>query len=289
MGAYLTCRGTYRQAADQLSWLLKTPISHSSLQRIAWSVGNRIADGEEAERERVFEGGEQIEGGKIPASVLYGESDGIWIHLQREKQKSVEVRVAILNTGGKPIGKDRFRLENKRCITAIGLNSEAWQEQILRQAHHYYDLETTTLLVCGGDGNHWVRQSFDRLQIHQEYVLDRFHLHRAARQALQDRQAAKALVKHLRQEGFQSVQQELNQLIQQSEGKRKEKLITFRNYLYHNRDGLVDLQQRGIEQVGHLGAIEGNVDKLVAHRIKRTGLFLAFTGRTRHAGPLPEC
>ena len=54
MGAYLACRGTYRQAADQLSWLLKTPISHSSLQRIAWSVGNRIADGEEAERERVF-------------------------------------------------------------------------------------------------------------------------------------------------------------------------------------------------------------------------------------------
>jgi len=37
MGASLACTGTYRLAADQLSWLLKTPISHSAIQRMAWS------------------------------------------------------------------------------------------------------------------------------------------------------------------------------------------------------------------------------------------------------------
>ena len=79
--------------------------------------------------------------------------------------KTAEVRVAILSTGRKPIGKGRFRLENKHSITAIGLNSEMWQEQVLQEAHCYYDLERTTLLVCGGDGNQWVRRSFERLQI----------------------------------------------------------------------------------------------------------------------------
>ena len=77
MGSYLACKASYRHAADQLSWMIKTPISHSSLQRMVWSVGNRIADGEEAERQRIFEGGGEIEGGKVTAPVLYGESDGV--------------------------------------------------------------------------------------------------------------------------------------------------------------------------------------------------------------------
>ena len=77
MGASLACMGTYRLAASQLSYLIKTPISHSAVQRMAWITGNRIADGEEAERRRVFERGEPLEAGKIKAPVLYGESDGV--------------------------------------------------------------------------------------------------------------------------------------------------------------------------------------------------------------------
>ena len=138
MGASLACMGTYRLAASQLSYLVKTPISHSAVQRMAWNIGNRIADGEESERRRVFDHGESIEAGRIKSPVLYGESDGVWVHLQREKRRSAEVRVAILSTGRKQIGKDRYRFENKRCITAIGLNSEQWQEQIVRESHRYY-------------------------------------------------------------------------------------------------------------------------------------------------------
>ena len=173
MGASLVSNSTYRLAADQLSYLTRTPISHSALQRMAWVVGNRIADGEGAERRRIFEQGEQHEPGNISAPVLYGESDGVWVHLQRERKRSTEVRVAILSTGRKLVGKDRYRLENKRCITAIGLNSEMWQEQILREAHLHYDLEHTQILISGGDGNQWVRHSFDRVHTKQVFVLDR--------------------------------------------------------------------------------------------------------------------
>jgi hypothetical protein len=271
IGSSLACSGTYRQAADQLSYLTKTPISHSALQRMVWSVGNRIADGEEAERRRMFEQGEQHAAGKISAPVLYGESDGVWVHLQRERSKSKEVRVAILSTGRKPVGKDRFRLENKRCVTAIGLNTEEWQEQILREAHLHYDLEHTQLLICGGDGNQWVRHSFDRIQVHQEFLLDRFHLHRAARRALQDRDAARQVISRLRQEGFDSVRTQLKELIQLSSGARRKKLEDFYRYIHHNRDGLLDLPLRGLHHPHCLGAIEGNIDKLVVHRMKGRG------------------
>jgi hypothetical protein len=263
--------GTYRLAASQLSWLIKTPISHSAVQRMVWTTGNRIADGEEAESRRVFESGGQVESGKVKAPVLYGESDGVWVHLQREKHKTAEVRVAILSTGRKQIGKDRYRLENKRCITAIGLNSEMWQEQIVREAHLSYDLSQTQLLISGGDGNQWVRQSFDRMDIQQEFVLDRFHLHRAARRAFQDRAEAKHMVTRLRREGFAAVHDELRKQIEQAEGKQKDKLKDFYKYVRNNQDGLLDLEQRGFTHPAYLGGIEGNVDKLVVHRMKGRG------------------
>jgi hypothetical protein len=271
MGSSLACSGTYRLAADQLSYLTKTPISPSALQRMVWSVGNRIADGEDAERRRIFEQGEQHEGGKIAAPVLYGESDGVWVHLQREKKRSTEVRVAILSTGRKQVGKDRYRLENKCCLTAIGLDSEMWQEHILREAHLAYDLSQTRILICGGDGNQWVRHSFDRMELPQHFILDRFHLLRAARRAYQDRGEARRVVSRLRQEGFEAVSPELKQHIQQAEGQKRKLLLDFYQYLHHNQDGLLDLQYRACSFPTYLGAIEGNVDKLVVHRMKGRG------------------
>ena len=209
MGAYLASEGTYRRAAKQMSWLMKTEVSHSTIQRMVWQVGNRIADGEEAERRRVFEAGEAIPRGKVKAEILYGESDGVWLHLQREKRRSVEVRVATLYSGKKPLGKKRKRLVNKCSVAAIGLSSEAWQEQVLKTAHRYYDLEQTRLLVTGGDSNQWVRGTFQRFDMPQEFVLDRFHLSRAARRAIGDRSTSQEMVKKLRQEGFAAVGHEL--------------------------------------------------------------------------------
>jgi hypothetical protein len=271
MGASLACTGTYRLAADQLSWLIKTPISHSAVQRMVWATGNRIADGEEAVRKRVFEQGEALEAGKITAPVLYGESDGVWVHLQREDRKSTEVRVAILSDGRKQIGKDRFRLEDKVCVTAIGLNSEAWQEQVLRTAHLKYDLSQTKMLISGGDGNHWVRHSFDRLEVQQEFVLDQFHLQRAAQRAFHDREKASQVVKLLRTKGFAEVRDSLQLCVDQAEGKQKKQMKEFYDYVRNNQDVLLDLEHRNCASPAYLGAIEGNVDKLVVHRMKGRG------------------
>jgi len=272
MGAYLACEGTYRRAADEMSWLMKAKVSHSTIQKMVWEVGNRIADGEEAENRRVFEGGEAIEKGTVKAEVLYGESDGVWLHLQRENRRSIEVRVATMYSGKKPLGKKRYRLTDKCSIATLGLSGEAWQEHVLKAAHRYYDLEHTKLLITGGDGNQWVRRTFQRFELLQEFVLDRFHLSRAARRAIADRVAAQDIVHRLRLQGFAAVDQEVSQRIEQASGKRKEKLKQFYQYIYCQQDGLQDLSQRGYPgELCSLGAIEGNVDKLVIHRMKGRG------------------
>ena len=292
MGAALASTQTYRLAADQLSYLSGTQISVNTLQRMAWAVGERIVEGEEAERRRVFEAGEELKTGQIEAPVLYGESDGVWIHLQREEKRSAEVRVAILSTGRKPVGRSRYRLENKHAVTALEVDGQKWQEQILREAHLTYDLETTRLLISGGDGNRWVRHSFDRLELPQQFVLDRFHLQRAARRALGDNKTASQLVRRMRQEGFEAVLAELHGYLQQVEGQPRQKLLEFEQYVSNNQDGLIDLKNRGLPLGPGLGAIEGNVDKLVVHRMKGRGCSWRLRGARamlalcRHGGEL---
>ncbi len=271
MGAALASSDTYRQAAEQMSYLVKAPISCTRVQRMVWKVGQRIAAGEEAERRRIFEGGAELQAGRMEAKVLYGESDGVWVHLQREARRSAEVRVAILSTGRKSVGKDRYRLENKLCMTTLGLSGDEWQEHILREAHRTYDLSQTQQLVCGGDGSEWVRHSFDRLELPQEFVLDRFHLLRAARRAFPKRGEARQVVTRLRHEGFEAVAPFLQQQIQQAEGNARKLLQEFHDYVRNNREGLLDLEYRTPSLSAILGAIEGNVDKLVVHRMKGRG------------------
>jgi len=292
MGAALASSDPYRRAAEQMSYLVKAPVTGTRVQRMVWKVGNRIADGEEAERRRIFGGGAGLEGGRIEAKVLYGESDGVWVHLQREARRSAEVRVAILSTGRKLVGKDRYRLENKLCLTSLGLSGDEWQEHILRAAHQTYDLRRTQLLICGGDGSAWVRHSFDRLELPQEFVLDRFHLLRAARRAYPQRGAARQMVTRLRHEGFEAVAPQLLQQIQQAEGNSRKLLLEFHDYVRNNREGLLDLEYRSPSCSAILGAIEGNVDKLVVHRMKGRGCSWRLPGvramlaLLRHAEPL---
>jgi hypothetical protein len=64
----------------------------------------------------------------------------------------------------------------------------------------------------------------------------------------------------------------LRQRIEQASGKEKEKLKQFYQYIDCQQDGLLDLSHRGYpSELGNLGAIEGNVDKLVINRSKGRG------------------
>ena len=241
-----------------------------------WEVGQSIAEAEEREREAVFKHGAHLPAGTIPAEVLYGESDGVWIHLQGEHKRSAEVRVGIMYTGKRMIGVGRYALNNKVCVTKIVKNSQEWQEMLLKVAHSNYDLANTKQLIIGGDGNRWVRQSFDRFDIQQEFILDRFHLFRAGKRCIGYQKKATDIVKRLCREGLEPVEEVLFEIGRYSNGKRRKKLEDFIKYLRNNQDALMDydLRPRDNQELGkvwNLGAIEGNVDKLVVQRLKGRG------------------
>lgn len=270
MGAWLATQNSYRDAADELSYLVKERITHSKIQRMVWSVGNGLADEEEAEIER-WDGAED-EKEKISTRVLYGESDGVMISLQREKQRKIEARVGIMYTGKKTIGYRRKKLENKVCMTKIVNNSREWKQILQKMADKHYDLSKVKYLITGGDGNTWVKHSFDYLWVEKRAnVLDRFHLYRASKTTLGFNTETMQLVKQLRQEGLEAVQDELNAAKKNARGRKKERIVKYIQYLQNNQNSLMDVKITENDRTLSLGGIEGNVDKLVARRMKGRG------------------
>lgn len=265
MGSVLAAQTTYRMAAESLSYIVKTDISPSSIQRMVWKTGQRIQAHEKAFRSE--------EAGKISAPVLYGESDGVWVHLQHEKAHKKEVKVAVMYTGKQPIGKGRFRLENKVVMTQLGGSTREWQEKIRESADRSYQLDKARLMVIGGDGNVWVRQSFDLFNLPQAHLLDRFHVRRALRQSFGWELDISDICKSLYSQGFDAISADLLGCIHSSRGKKKEQMQKTYQYLENNQDALMDLDKRGYADLSFcsLGVIEGNVDKLVVHRMQGRG------------------
>ena len=272
MGSVLAAQTTYRLAAESLSYIVKTQLSPSSIQRMVWKTGQRIQEQEEAFRSK--------EAGKISAPVLFGESDGVWVHLQREKVRKKEVKVAVMYTGKQPIGKDRYKLENKVVMTQLGGSTREWQEKIRELADRSYQLDKTRLMVVGGDGNVWVKQSFDLFNLPQAHLLDRFHVRRALRQSFGRELDISKICKSLYSQGLEAVSADLLDCIQRSRGKKRDQMQKTYLYLKNNQDALMDLDKRGYSDLSFpngipsrcsLGVIEGNVDKLVVHRMQGRG------------------
>ena len=278
--SYLVSELPYRKTSPVLSWLVGTEISHSTIGRLMLKVGQILDAEEEEERNRVFEHGEVPEAGKVSAEVLYGESDGVYISLQRERQKKTEVRVGILYTGKKVIAEGRKRLENKVVVTKIVENSQEWQETMLKAAYENYDLDNTNRMITGGDGGRWVRQSFDFLDLPQEFVLDRFHLYRDARRSFGFCAQTDTWIYKIRTEGLESVLPVMLAALSKAPPAQAKKMRRFIQYLVNNREGLLDPDCRTHLQPGfqRLGAIEGNVDKLVVRRLKGRGRSWSKTG-----------
>lgn len=273
MGCLLACRSSYRNASEMLSYLLKTVISPSSLQRMVKRFGAFITASEADWR---IEG----EAGKIKAPILYAESDGVWLHLQQAETRRAEVKVGLLYTGKKRIGSDRFACENKVVMTQLGESNETWQIKLRELADRNFDLKQTKFVVVGGDGATWVKHSFDLLNLPQIAVLDRFHVSRAVHSAFSKLTDSQALLDTLFSQPFETVKPQLLALISKTKGKQAGLLKHTLQYLENNQHALPDLHHRSLPDLkpATLGSAEANVDKLVRQRMRGRGFAWSLNG-----------
>ncbi|MGB4595310.1 MAG: UPF0236 family protein [Anaerolineaceae bacterium] len=254
---------SYRKTSQINTYISKGTVSASTVCRSMRLVGKRIE-----EQEAQFEANEP---GKIKASILFGEADGIWIPLQKADKRSIEARMAIAYTDKQYISEDRRRLVNKICLTGIGITSEEWQVMIREKLYAHYDLEAAKAMIIGGDGSAWVSHSFDLVGIKQtQRVLDLFHvkqsIHRAFGGVLDTKQVIEQLYKH----GFEAVEKTLLLATVGGTPASVEAQLECLQYLRNHKDEIVPALS--------LGAIESNVGKHIAQRMKTRGVSWSLAG-----------
>lgn len=273
-GVFLATLLPFQKSSEVMKKSLpEASVSHTTIHRLAERAAEPCLEREAEARTRLNELGELPAGeGKIAPRLML-EGDGVMIALQREKEKKGEAKVGIAYEGWEEVSKDRYRLTEKTCYCAIAGEDSFWEGFTLKLAQKY-DLAGIGDIVVGGDGASWVKTGAELFL--GTFQLDRFHLLRALRQGLSADTALIPQVYTACDRGdWPAALGLLNQARRRAKGKQKEKIDGLIAYLTDNLAGLKDYRlDRGMEAKGlrRTGAIESNVDKLVANRTKKRGM-----------------
>ena len=264
MAASLAAISSFRNAAELFSYVIKEPVSASSIHRMTGRVGAELQATEAQEDAR------NLEPGKIAAPRIAAEADGIFIKLQGEKAKCAEVKVAVFYTGKQAISPHRNRLVNKVFSCQLGMSNEEWRQHLGALAYRTYDMSKVRYAQIGGDGAKWVRKSFDYLGLGGQHLLDRFHVIRSINTAFGSAFNVGELQARLFSQGFTAVEADLLRVIARQKGAKKDQQIRCFDYLKANQDALIDLDKRllqGFEAV--YSRIEAGLQS--CHRVSYPG------------------
>jgi len=267
----LCCELTYRRATEVLDELLGVRIEAQTGHTLVQELGQEIEEAERKLVEAVFEGRVMPESGELKSPFLCVEADGVNIRLQREgKRKSAEVKVGTAYDGWQERA-GRTEVTHKLVYVFLGNGPDFWDRYAL-QIHGRWDLAAARRVIVGGDGAEWVEQG-TRMFPGAEFQLDRYHLRRRVSEALGHEELARLVGDALVAGQWQVVDEGLDLALRLNPA-RKNEIAELRAWAESNRDKAKDWRLRGgyvPENARGTGAIEGNVDKSAADRLKKRG------------------
>jgi hypothetical protein len=175
----LATRATFRYVGNALENLTAGVLSVSTIHRVLQEVSQAAIQSERKEWEDCFQEGKYPVAGECRASFLYTEADGVWLHLQREKQKHYELKSGIAYDGWERLSQtqERYRLVNKRVYCHSDGGMPFWDGAGLAW-HKHWDLGYTKLIVVNGDDANWIDNGTDAMGFCVRQ-LNGFHLSRS--------------------------------------------------------------------------------------------------------------
>lgn len=264
----LASRGpSYRESSEQIEKFLGySALSHETIRErlLAWNEMKAPTPEE-----------------KRKASVLFVEVDGIYTHLQGEKRRGKENRIAVVHEGWEHSGK-RVSLKHKRHY--LHTSKRPFWEGFGDFLTEHYEIDEDTWLVVNGDGAAWINDctSYFHRCI---YTLDRFHVVRDLRRFLKDHPAtwkkAKQALDTYDPEALLEVIDPITD--EDLPEERREDWGNYKHFLHrhaeHLRDYREQLRNHGIDptDMRPLGSAESQM-RVIAKRTKRGGYSWSVVG-----------
>jgi len=279
-GLFSFAAGSYRNAQRFLEYCYGDCPSFECIRRQVQHQGTRI------QQQEAYAFDQNLEEVLKPSSTLtpksnteplYLELDGTMIHLQKQKKKKAELKLAIIHKGKEkryPAGSsDAKKLKDKLAYAGLGPGNE-FMAQVSLLAEEKYQVYNHNLILIGADGATWIKKGAKDYFPNCIYQLCPFHLKRKLIQTLSYNRKTKSEISSLLGKG--NIPEALL-LLEEEKGRnaqKKDELNDLITYLINNAEGInaVDRLKKAGLPVDTMGAIEGNIDKILANRFKKRGM-----------------
>lgn len=260
---------SYKECAAQLSRTTGQTISPMGVWNVIQALGESVQEDEKA-LVRKNKAGELNEGEEIP--VLFEETDGINLKLQKEVQKSAELKMGIAYDGWRKTGTNRYSL-NGKVVTAGFAGAKEFQTCREAMIAEKYNVDEVKVRIMNADGAGWTKSVIDPETVFQ---LDQFHRNKAIRENIPYGDVINAAHDYLKEKDvpglFRYLETYRDSLLSTDEIAKADVLIT---YLRNNADGLLPYKDRitlpespkGL-YYRDMGTMEGNNWAVIAKRMK---------------------
>ena len=270
---FLSALSSYREVVEGIELLIGGPRCHEAIRQSVIKEGNLIIEDQEKKLK-------QIENLNYPEKeapdTAYLEADATYITLQKkgkEKGGKLEIKAGVGYTGKEArysTGKSK-RLKEKFTFTGIGKN---FMENFSLLAEERLSLSKVKKVIFGGDGDSWITSGIKDYFSSDTYILCLYHLYKKFKECLARRKNEQKLIKDLLlsnqiAKGLSVIDQMIRKPYDQ---KDKENLVKLYTYISRNRQGITNqfiLKDKGMERAG---AIESNINKVIASRFKKKGM-----------------
>lgn len=277
----LAASTTFRKSEEILRKTAAIDLSHQTIHRLLTRAADMYLEQEKQETNWFSATGELPVSENKRVARLFMEADGVMLSLQRAKARKTEVKLGIAYEGWEKVGRDRYRTGNKICHADIASSDTFWTGMTLK-LHRKYDLANVKDIILGGDGGSWIKEGIEYFG--GRFQLCRYHLNRELRYKLgSEVKTIKLLQESIDKEDIDSIYNILNEAALKVKGDKAKEIKRLSRYIRSNASGLRDYRHTVIND-GNLrrtGAIEGNVDKLIARRMKNRGMSWTIEGIRR--------
>ena len=270
---FLSGFSSYREVVEGIKLLIGGPRCHEAIRQSVLKEGKLLIENQEKKLRQI----ENLDyPDKEAPDTAYLEADATYISLQhrgKKKKEKMEVKAGVGYTGKEArysSGKSK-RLKEK--FTFVGTGKD-FMRKLSLLAEERFSLSKVKKVIFGGDGDSWITSGIKDYFSSATYILCLYHLYKKFKESLGRRKEQQRIIKDLLLSNqIDKGLSVIDQLIRNPyDLKEKDNLVKLYTYISRNRQGITNqfiLKDKGIERAG---AIESNINKVIASRFKKRGM-----------------
>lgn len=278
---------SYRKVAIRVEELTGGSLSHTSVHNFVQEIGGKIAKKDKKRSKKLFDFGMIPEGEKEVVDQLFLEADGVYISLQNEEKQRGELKLGISYNGWEKrnLGSEEYVTKNKKIHGGVFDQEQFWKE-VGSQIYKDNKFENATV-VLNGDGASWIDKGLEYIPEIDMRELDSYHWNKKTTTKLGNSRYKEKIREDIRNRDKESLKNHLNKAKSyQKTKKKKSQVEELKTYLLKHWEELNDYRNKisaPAKEFRGLGAMESNIDKILANRMKKKGMSWSYSGASNLA------